>query len=92
MNMAAATASNSRYKRWSIRVPRMLLFRVKDVAQKESWAVSDLLRMLIVLGAVVRWLGLRKQENLGRLESTVRLGGMMDMLEHAASHKRRSRA
>jgi hypothetical protein len=91
VNVVAAAASNTRYRRWSIRVPRRLLFQVKSVAQKERWAVSDLLRMLIVLGAVVRWLGLREQENLGRLQKMVRLGGMADMLEKAASHKRRTR-
>lgn len=85
----AATAT--RYRRWSIRIPRMLLFQVKGVAQKEGWAFSDLVRMLMVLGAVVRWLGLRKQENLDRLRKTVRLGGMADILEEATSHKRRSR-
>jgi hypothetical protein len=69
----------------------MLLFQVKGVAQKEGWAFSDLVRMLIVLGAVAKWLGLRKQENQDRLEKTVRLGGMADMLEKAASHRPRTR-
>jgi hypothetical protein len=69
----------------------MLLFHVKSVAQKERGAFSDLMRMLIVLGATVMWLGLRKQENVDRLEKIVRLGGMADMLEKAASHKPRTR-
>ena len=89
--MAAAVAPAARYRRWSIRVPRLLLFRVKGVAQKERWALSDLVRMLIVLGAAVKWLGLREQENQDRLEKTVRLGGMADMLEKATSHKPRTR-
>jgi hypothetical protein len=69
----------------------MLLFQVKSVAQKEGWAFSDLMRMLIVLGATVRWLGLRKQENQDRLEKMVRLGGMADILENAGLHKPRTR-
>jgi hypothetical protein len=69
----------------------MLLFQVKSVAQKERWAFSDLMRMLIVLGAVVKWLGLRKRENQDRLEKIVRLGGMADLLEKAALHKPRTR-
>ena len=69
----------------------MLLFHVKSIAQKERWAFSDLMRMLIVLGATVKWLALRKQENLDRLGKMVRLGGMADMLEEAVSHKPRTR-
>ena len=53
----------------------MLLFHVKSVAQKERWAFSDLMRMLIVLGATVSWLRLRKQENLDRLGKIAHLGG-----------------
>ena len=37
-----------RYRRWSIRVPRLLFAHVKGVAQKERWALSDLVRKLIV--------------------------------------------
>lgn len=69
----------------------MLLFHVKSVAQKERWAFSDLMRMLMVLGATVSWLRLRRQENLNRLGKMVRLGGMADMLEEAGSHKPRTR-
>ncbi len=69
----------------------MLLFQVRGVAQKEKWALSDLVRMLIVLGATLKWLGLRKQENRDRLETMVHLGRMADMLEQAASHKPRTR-
>ncbi len=61
-----------RYNRWSIRVPRLLFAHVKGVAQKERWAVSDLVRMLIVLGAAGNWLKLRKQENLERLGESSR--------------------
>ena len=69
----------------------MLLFHVKSVAQKEKWAFSDLMRMLIVLGATVSWVRLRKQENLDRLGKIARLGRMADMLEEAGSHKPRTR-
>ncbi len=69
----------------------MLLFHVKSVAQKERWALSDLMRMLIVFGAAVSWLGLRKQENLDRLGKIARTGGMADMLAGAVSHKPRTR-
>ena len=61
------------------------------MAQKEGWAFSDFVRMLIVLGAAVKWLGLRRQENQDRLGKMVRLGRMADMLEKAASHKPRTR-
>ena len=69
----------------------MLLYHVKSVAQKERWAFSDLLRMLIVLGATVSWLRLRNQEDLDRLGKIARLGGMADLLEEAVSHKPRTR-
>jgi hypothetical protein len=69
----------------------MLLVQVKGVAQEERWAFSDLVRMLIVLGATVSWLGLRKQENLERLGRITRLGGMADMLQEAVPHKSRTR-
>ena len=69
----------------------MLLFHVKGVAQKERWAFSDLMRMLIVLGATMSWLRLRKQENLDRLGKIARLGRMADMLEEAGAHKPRTR-
>jgi hypothetical protein len=80
-----------RYRRWSIRVPRLLFAHVKGVARKERWAVSDLVRMLIVLGAAISWLKLRKQENLDRLGEIARLGRMADMLTDAVSHKPRTR-
>jgi hypothetical protein len=89
--MAAAAALITRYRRWSIRVPRMLLLHVKGVAQKENWAVSDLVRMLIVLGAAMSWLSFWKQENLDRLGKIAHLGGMADMLNEAISHKPRTR-
>jgi len=91
MNMPATAAPVTRYRHWSIRVPSRLLFQVKGVAQKERWAVSDLVRMLIVLGAVMSWLRFQKQENQDRLGKIVRLGGMVDLLEKAASHKPRTR-
>jgi hypothetical protein len=74
------------YRRWSIRVPRLLFAHVKGVAQKERWAVSDLVRMLIVLGAAIGWLKLRKQENLDRLGEIAHVGRMADMLTDAVSH------
>jgi hypothetical protein len=80
-----------RYRRWSIRVPRMLLFQVKTVAQKEGWAFSDLVRMLIVLGATVSWLRLRNQEDLDRLGKIAHVGRVAEMLNEAVSHKRRTR-
>jgi len=69
----------------------MRLSQVRNVAQKEHWAISDLVRMLIILGAAVKWLGLRKQENQDRLGKMFRMGEMSDMLEKAASHKARRR-
>ncbi|MGD0689843.1 MAG: hypothetical protein ABSA50_08740 [Candidatus Bathyarchaeia archaeon] len=89
--MAATAPPVKRYRRWSIRVPRMLLFHVKSVAQKERWAFSDLMRMLIVLGATVSWLRLRKQENLDRLGKIAHASRVADMLNEAVSHKRRTR-
>ena len=58
---------------------------------EERWAFSDLMRMLIILGASVSWLRLRKQENLDRLGKIARLGRMADMLDEAGSHKPRTR-
>lgn len=89
--MAATAAPVTRYRRWSIRVPRTLLFHVKSVAQKERWAFSDLMRMLIVLGATVSWLRLQKQEGMDRFEKIAYVGRVADMLNEAVSHKPRTR-
>ena len=89
--MGVTTAPVTRYRRWSIRVPKTLLLSVKGIAQSESWATSDLLRMLIVLGATVCWLRLRNQEDLDRLRKIARRSRMADMLNEAISHKRRTR-
>ena len=69
----------------------MLLFHVKTVAQKEGWALSDLVRMLIVLGAAVSWLRLRNQEDLDRFEKIAHMGRVADMLNEAVSRKCRTR-
>jgi hypothetical protein len=64
---------------------------VKGVALKEGWAVSDLVRLLVVFGAAMSWLRLRKQENLDRLGEIVRVGRMADMFNEAIPHKPRTR-
>jgi hypothetical protein len=65
---------------------------VKRLAQREGWALSDLVRMLIVLGATVCWLRLRNQEDLDRLVVEIAHAGQMaDMLNEAVSHKSRTR-
>jgi hypothetical protein len=69
----------------------MLLFHVKRVAQKERWAVSDLMRMLIVLDATVSWLRLQKQEDVGTFEKMAHVGRVADILSEAVSHKPRTR-
>ena len=69
----------------------MLLFHVKRLAQRERWTLSNLVRMLIVLGATVCWLNLRNQEDLDRLGKIAHAGQMADMLNEAVSHKSRTR-
>jgi hypothetical protein len=89
--VAAAGVPVTCYRRWSIRVPRILFLHVKGVALKEGWAVSDLVRLLVVFGASWSWQKLRKPENLDRLGKIARLGGMADMFEEGISHKPRTR-
>jgi hypothetical protein len=69
----------------------MLLFHVKRLARREGWVLSDLVRMLIVLGATVCWLRVRNEKDLNRLGKIAHADQMSDMLNEAVSNKRRTR-
>jgi hypothetical protein len=81
----------SHYRRWSVRVPSLMLGQIKSLALSEGWEISDLIRTLIAFGATATWLGLEKQKNLDRLKDIALLASATETLGAAVSRKPRAR-
>jgi len=75
----------------SIRFPALFVTNLRDLASKEGWEVSDLIRSLIVLGAAGAWLSLAREENLNRLKDISSLGQVAGIIGAALTGRPASR-